>query len=141
MLVNKGAPLTWDLWGPVNEESGIAMHGYDVVSYYEDKQAMPGSELQTFQWHNVTWLFSSQKNKTLFQHNPNKFAPAYGGYCASAITAGITFDIDPDIWYINNDRLYLFFDQKAKQDWVKKIDAGIVTITDNNWAMRSSSRH
>ena len=30
----KIAPLSWGLWGDINLESGVAVRGYDVVSYH-----------------------------------------------------------------------------------------------------------
>lgn len=138
MLINKGAPVAWGWWGPVNSDAGIAIHGYDPVAYFNNNQAKPGSQEHSTQWSAVTWVFSSQENKSLFEQQPEKYAPAYGGYCATAVSAGITFESDPAAWHIDNDRLYLFFDDAARDDWISRIQNNIVEVADRNWATRSN---
>ncbi len=32
------------------------------------------------EWQGATWRFSSQEHLALFQANPEKYAPQYGGY-------------------------------------------------------------
>ncbi len=136
MLSNKGAPVGWGWWGPVNADDGIAIHGYDPVAYFEGNKAEQGIQQHNHEWNGVTWHFSSQQNKSLFQEDPEKYAPEYGGYCATAVSAGITFDADPASWHIENNKLYLFYDNGAKQDWLSKLETGVITTGNSKWAAR-----
>jgi hypothetical protein len=42
--------------------------------------------------------------------NPEKYVPAYGGYCAFGISVGKKFIGDPEVWRIVDGRLYLNLD-------------------------------
>lgn len=137
MLMNKGAPVGWGWWGPVNKDDGIAIHGYDSVAYFENREAQLGSQQHSYKWNGATWHFSSLQNKSLFQQHPEKYAPEYGGYCATAVSAGITFDSDPTSWHIENKKLFLFYDEGAKQNWLSKQETGITSTADSNWATRA----
>ena len=62
--------------------------------------------------------------------------PMYGGYCAFAIYNNVTADVDPSVWHIEDDKLYLFASESTKQDWLAEFSAGGIEITDRNWAQR-----
>ncbi len=81
--------------------------------------------------NDVIYRFSSQENKLMFKTFPEKFVPQYGGYCALAISEGFTADINPLSWFINEDKLFLFFDNGAKDDF--KQDANLISKANNYW--------
>lgn len=60
--------------------SGIALNGYDVVAFYENK-AVKGSDSITTEWKGVKWYFSSQANKNSFLQKPQQYEPQFGGWC------------------------------------------------------------
>jgi hypothetical protein len=39
--------------------------------------------------------------------NPERYLPAYGGYCAYGVAQGRLLDVDPQSWTILYNRLYL----------------------------------
>lgn len=137
MLSNKGAPVSWGWWGPVNADDGIAIDGYDAVAYFDSNEAVQGSAQHSVEWNGANWYFVSAEHKVRFEQQPERYAPQYGGYCATAVGAGISFDSDPQAWHIADDKLYLFYDDGAKQDWLSKLDAGVVATADDNWASRA----
>src|SRR3977135_3236354 len=69
----------------VNTEHGLAVKGYDPVSYFTTGKPTPGlAEFSTtYKW--ATYRFSSAENRDRFIATPEKFVPQYGGYCALAI--------------------------------------------------------
>ena len=62
-----------------NTKNGVLANGYDVVAYFSNKAVKGNKELST-KYEGVSFLFSSQKNLQLFQKNPVKYIPQYGGY-------------------------------------------------------------
>jgi len=117
MAINKIAPVSWGLFGDVNETSGVAIAGYDTVAYHTEGKAVKGSADNSFTWKEVNWHFASAENMALFQANPEQFAPQYGGYCAVAGKEGFTANAAPDVWQITDGKLYFFFDEGAKGEW------------------------
>jgi YHS domain-containing protein len=66
---------------PVNvDERGVAVKGYDVVAYFTAGEPVEGSSDMALKWSGATWWFSNRKHLELFQGDPEKYAPRYGGY-------------------------------------------------------------
>ena len=53
---------------------------------------MPGSAAIDFDWGQVEWRFASEANRLAFQNDPQRYAPQYGGFCATAVSNGFTAD-------------------------------------------------
>jgi len=134
--MNKIGPVSWLVWGDINNTNGIAINGYDPVAYFKSNKATMGDEAITYKWNNVEWNFVSAKHLELFKETPEKYAPQYGGYCATAINIGLTAKVDPKSWHIEDDKLYLFFNDDPKQDYIAEIGNGIIQKSDSKWANR-----
>ncbi len=132
----KIAPLSWQLWSDVNQDSGVGLGGYDLVSYRLDGGPTIGNERYSSSWNGVAWYFSSAKNKTLFDLNPARFSPAYGGFCAFAVKNNFTADVDPMVWHLHKDKLYLFASDGSHKKWVAEISQGVIENSDLNWEQR-----
>ena len=132
----KVSPISWQLFGPVNESDGLALKGYDVVAYFNNHKAVVGDTRKGVKNDNLIQYFTSDENKITFQAFPEKFLPQYGGYCATAVASGFTADVNPEIWHIENDKLYLFFNESARDDFVANIKNGIIEQADREWAQR-----
>jgi YHS domain-containing protein len=103
----------------VNLKNGIAIQGYDPVAYFEKKEAIKGNKEITATNDGSTYYFSSEENKTLFLENPSKFQPQYGGYCSYGMSEGYKAPVDPTAFTIVEDKLYLNYSHKVKQEWTK----------------------
>ena len=110
----------------------VAIKGYDPVAYFKAGKAQQGSELFTFDWHGMTWLFSSKENRDLFAASPEKYAPQYDGYCAWAMTEARKAVTDPEVWKIVDGKLYLNCSMAAYEKWSKDI-AGHIKKADKIW--------
>lgn len=99
--------------------SGIALNGYDVVSFYTESKAVTGNDVFSFKWKDVTWLFSSQQHLDSFKLSPQKYEPAYGGYCAYGTSRGYKASAQADTWMILNSKLYFNYNLKVKEAWDK----------------------
>jgi YHS domain-containing protein len=50
------------------------------VAYFTLGRPVKGKKEYQFEWKNVKWLFISSQQLALFQKNPERYAPQYGGY-------------------------------------------------------------
>ena len=91
------------------DKNGLAIGGYDAVSYFETNKAVKGSNQISVVWNGSTYYFVSTENKNIFEANPEKFLPQYEGYCALAVSYGKKISIDPETFKISDGKLYLFF--------------------------------
>lgn len=104
----------------VYSSSGVAVNGYDVVSYFTELKPVKGSKDHSFQWKNTVWYFSSDKNLELFKSDPDKYAPQFGGYCAFGVAEDHTAPTKPDAWTIVDDKLYLNYNIDVRKMWREK---------------------
>ena len=67
------------------------------------------SHLFTAEFAGATFYFSSEDNQMLFQGDPERYVPAYGGWCAWAASRDSIADIDPKAFVVHDGRLFLNF--------------------------------
>ncbi len=116
----------------VNAEGGVAVRGTDVVAYATRGRAVAGSAAFTHDWRGATWRFATAAHRDLFAADPERYAPAYGGFCAFAVSEGYTAPIDPNAWRIVDGRLYLNFNQSVQRRWEGDIP-GRIARGNANW--------
>ena len=126
---------------PVNVTSeGVAIKGYDPVAYFTDKRPVRGLPELEFVWHGARWRFANEGRREMFQQDPEKYAPRYGGYCAYAVSQGKTVDIDPEAWTIFEGKLYLNLDKDVQRLWEKNMRE-YIRKADENWPRIVGDRH
>jgi YHS domain-containing protein len=118
---------------PVNVQGGIAIQGYDPVAYFLAGEPRQGRSELGVAYSGAQWLFSSETNKRLFLGHPERYLPAYGGYCAYGIAQGNLLDIDPHSWTILYDRLYLNCPEPLYDLWLSNPMA-YIRQADQNWS-------
>ncbi|MEO9965286.1 MAG: YHS domain-containing (seleno)protein [Reichenbachiella sp.] len=106
--INHVAPLSMVDSESYDTYSGIALKGYDAVSYFVSDKPAKGSEAYQYQWKDAIWQFASEDNKNSFAANPSKYAPQFGGYCSFAVSTGFSAGADPTSYKIKDEKLYLF---------------------------------
>ncbi|HEY9047571.1 MAG TPA: YHS domain-containing (seleno)protein [Ohtaekwangia sp.] len=123
-----------------NIKKNIALEGYDAVSYFDNKP-VEGKESIRFTHKGITYLFSSQNNLARFKSNPDKYEPAYGGWCAYAMgESGEKVKVDPETFKIIDGKLYLYYNfwgNNTLEDWNKN-EAKLKQAGDRNWKNISS---
>jgi len=119
-----------------NLEKGIAIQGYDPVSYFLANKPVKGSKDLAVFHQGVVYYFSSAANKEEFKKNPSKYEPQYGGWCAYAMGAkGEKVSIDPETFKIVGGKLYLFYNKlfnNTLTDW-NKDESNLKAKADLSW--------
>lgn len=111
----------------------LALKGYDTVSYFTKGKPTKGSDKYTAAYNGAIYQFSSAENRDLFQAEPSKYAPQYGGYCAFGVTMHRKFDTDPTAWHIRGDKLYLNLNKDVQKKWSTDIP-GYIETAQVNWS-------
>lgn len=116
----------------------IAVKGYDVVSYFNNSPKK-GSSKFSFVYQEAIYHFSSAENQKKFAVSPQKYAPAYGGWCAYAmVEKAEKVDVNPKTYKIINGQLLLFYNQfglNTLKLWNKWEDEQQQIVKANtNWA-------
>jgi YHS domain-containing protein len=95
-----------------NLDDGVAIKGYDPVSYFTQDKAVKGRKEFSYSYHRVTYHFNSAADQETFQANPAKYEPQYGGWCAYAMGHdGSKVEVDPETFKIINGKLFLFYNR------------------------------
>lgn len=111
---------------------GLAVHGYDVVAYFSDAAPTRGSAEFAAVHGGATYQFANAANLAAFEKAPEKYAPAYGGFCAYGASVGKKFDGDPYFWKIEAGRLFLNLNAEIQKAFDKDV-AGAIVKADRNW--------
>jgi YHS domain-containing protein len=112
---------------PVLANKQGAIKGYDSVSYFNSRKGRRGSSEITYQWYGTNWRFKTEENKALFVDDPSKYAPQFGGYCATAMAKNAIVASDPKISVVYEGKLYLFYSKSAKDTWKRGKERNIVS--------------
>ena len=73
-----------------------------------------------------------KKERKWFEANPEKYAPAYGGWCAYGVAVGKKFVANPEVWKIVRGKLYLNLERDIQSKWNQDIP-GYIKTADTNW--------
>ena len=128
-----GAVVSTSAFAQDYTHSTPGVSGYDPVAYFTEGKPLKGNGYHVSDFQGVTYAFASEEHKELFDANPEKYVPAYGGYCAYGVAVGKKFVADPEVWKIVQGRLYLNLDRKIQRTWEKDIP-GNIKKADANWA-------
>ena len=115
------------------ESSTVGVGGYDPVAYFKGGKAMKGNGWHVAYHKRVTYVFANKMNRKMFEADPEKYLPAYGGFCAYGVAVGKKFVADPEIWKIVDGTLYLNLDKDIQGKWAKDIP-GHIKKADANWS-------
>lgn len=112
--------------------TGLALRGYDPVSYFADNKPVMGDFTITADYGGATYRFASEAHKAMFEKEPAKYVPQYGGFCAFGTAQGYKVDGDPNVWKIVDNKLYLNLAPAVAERWVTDIP-GNIKSADKNW--------
>ncbi len=114
------------------DKQGVALAGYDPVSYFTDGKPAQGDPKIEATYNGALYHFASQEHRASFESDPTKYLPAYGGYCGYAASIGKVRPIDPKLWSIVDGQLILQHSKGAVELWQKAVAAN-KTKADAYW--------
>ncbi len=91
-------------------KNGLVIEGFDPVSYFNSDVPLMGNKKFRASYKGQIFLFANANNRDMFNSNPEKYIPKYGGWCAYAMGIdGSRVKIDPKTYKIIDGELYLFY--------------------------------
>lgn len=114
------------------EDSALMLAGNDPVAYFTEKRPVKGSPAIKASRDGVTYRFASEANRDRFLRDPARYEPAYAGFCASGAPYALKSAIGADVFYIYEDRLYLYGGERTKKNWIMDA-AQNVKLGDDYW--------
>ena len=110
----------------------VMLAGHDVVAYFTLGRHAPGLLRIKSVYQGVTFRFANEQHKALFDANPSKYLPQYGGYCANGMAYGIPWGGDADTWLIVDGRLYINGGAASKAAFMLDVPGNIL-LADKYW--------
>ena len=123
---------------PVNavtdgDDSRVMLFGADVVAYFTESKHRVGDPAIKSVIDGVTFRFVTAEHKALFDKDPKRYLPQYGGYCASGIVYGIPYGGNADAWRIIDGKLYTFGGAGSRNGFHMDLQKNIA-LADKYWA-------
>jgi len=119
-----------------NLDDGVAIKGYDPVTYFTAGKAEKGKSSFATIYKGVSYHFKDAEDLKTFQANPEKFEPQYGGWCAYAMGHdGSKVQVDPETFKIINGKLFLFYNRffnNTLKSW-NEDESKLHAQADENW--------
>lgn len=119
----------------------LGVSGYSPVSYLTQSRAEPGSPLHHADHQGVTYFFTDAKQVKAFKADPERYLPAYGGFCAFGCSVDSKFVPDPTSFEVIDGRTHLFLKNEevdAKQLWRDADESEARTKADAFWENATS---
>jgi hypothetical protein len=135
---------------PNTEGEPVMLLGYDPVAYFTAGKPAKGDKAHKVRLAapDRAYYFSSAEHKRLFEQQPAKYEPQYGGFCASGAAFAIKLGSDPTAWQIYEGRLFIFGDTLGHEAWridpawnVRYADQVWPDMRDAGWRGHSLSRY
>ena len=127
------AGYSFDGDGPINRTGeGVALKGYDVVAYFTEEEPVKGSEDIETTYRETTFRFSSEDNRDRFLEDPERYIPAYGGFCALGVANGYKDDLHPEAFDIIEGRLFFNLSPGIHESWKRNHEI-LIARADENW--------
>jgi YHS domain-containing protein len=123
------------------DDTGFAVSGYDVVSYFDLPQSavgepqqspLPGNAAITADYNGATFAFSTEANRDRFIADPAAYVPQYDGHCAYGVAQGGKVPGNPTLWRIVDGKLYLNITRNVVGFWEEDITGNLMK-SETNW--------
>jgi YHS domain-containing protein len=112
--------------------TGVAIEGFDPVSYFTDAEPRLGVPEYSTEWGGVPWYFASAANRDVFIRNPEIYAPMFGGHCATSLARGYLSDGKPRLFLIRKLKLYFFYSVANREAFLES-ERSLTTAALRNW--------
>ena len=126
----------------------LMLRGYDPVSYFTQSKPVIGKPDIKAEHDGVTYRFSSEENRRMFNASPAKFAPQFGGFCSNGMVYAVPIAGQTDNYKVIDGKLYMFGGYRSKlffeMEQEKNLKLGQLywdtEVKDANWRIQSWKR-
>src|SRR3974390_2169504 len=126
-------PLLADTKSLLNvDKNNLAIRGYDPVAFFTKNKPVKGRPEFKSTYEGAIYFFASAENKTLFEKEPSKYRPAFGGFCAYGVSRNKLVEIDPEAFQIVDGHLLLQYSKGVRNDFNKDVQ-GNLDKANQNW--------
>jgi YHS domain-containing protein len=125
---------------PEGGDDRVMLGGADVTAYFTQGRYVQGSPQFKSVYEAVTFRFASAGAKKLFDAEPKKYLPQYGGYCANGTSFAIPWGGDADTFRMEGGRLYIFGGKESKEAFELDVP-GNIKLADKYWAEEIAGNH
>jgi YHS domain-containing protein len=102
---------------PDGDDKALMLRGNDPVAYQTENRAIRGNPAIKAEHDGVTYRFASEANRAEFLRRPDKYVPAYAGFCASGAPYALKAAIGADTFKVVDGRLYLYGGERSRRGW------------------------
>lgn len=114
------------------DRDGLALSGYDPVSYFTPTGPVRGLPSITATHLGATYRFASTEHRERFAQDPSRYAPQFGGYCGYGVSRDYLVGVDPEAYTIMNGRLILQNSKRVLELWQREPESRLERA-DRNW--------
>ncbi|MEW5984815.1 MAG: YHS domain-containing (seleno)protein [Acidobacteriota bacterium] len=126
---------------PAQVKSEPAIGGYCPVAYVQANMAAKGDAAfsTVSSVDGRTYYLSNAMAKEMFDKMPEKYTPAYDGFCATAVARGMKVKSNPTLFVVEDGKTYLFSTEQAKRMFDMN-RAGTIEKANANWPKVSAMK-
>jgi YHS domain-containing protein len=121
------------------DKNGLAVQGYDPVAFFTESKPVKGKMEFKSVHEGATYYFASAEDKALFDKEPAKYEPAFGGFCAYGVSRNKLVEIDPEAFQVVDGRLLLQYSKGVRNDFNKDTQ-GNLSKAKANWPALSEKK-
>jgi YHS domain-containing protein len=122
-----------------NTDNGLAMREFDPVSYFNSSKPLKGTSKYDYDYKGITYYFANPENLEEFKKSPDKYEPAYGGWCAYTVaTTGERVKVNPTTYKIVDGKLHLFYNYNSDNRLMKwdQNEKKLKAVANKKWIAR-----
>jgi YHS domain-containing protein len=121
------------------DDAELMLRGNDPVAYQTVGKPVKGDPAIKAEHDGLTYRFASEQNKKMFLADPERYVPAYGGYCASGAPYALKARIGANTFKIVEGRLYVFGSPRSRRNW-EMDQADNIRVGDWYWENETKNR-
>lgn len=125
--------------GPALNEAGVAAGGYDLVHLVESEgEQVEGSGTYVTQIEGADCRFTSARNLATFKADPERYLPAYDGWCAWGVVAenehryNVPHLTVSRIFTVNDGQVLGFYNERV-MEWFMEDPAFFTPLAEAGW--------
>jgi len=116
----------------IDPNTGLALSGFDPVAYFTEHMPRFGRSDLELTEDGAVWRFENPGNRAAFVAHAEIYRPGFGGYDPVALARGTSVPGHPLIWAIVGERLYLFYSDAARREFLS--DPGrVLALAERKW--------